>query len=301
MKADIDVTDIGDRTAFIASLYLGMLERQSSPTELHAWEQLMKGGSSAAEIVHAFTKAPEFLSRIARDQRIGADGQWPDPSALVTNYESPGEAGKSYRTRLQSGFLGRYCAGDCVLDVGFSGYNNPDNKPALPHAIGIDLDYPGYDGTHLPFKDGSVDTVFSSHCLEHISDDSGTIRDWFRVLKTGGFIVCIVPHQALYEKRMFMPSRWNADHKRMYTPASLIASFEQALEINSYRVRHLADNDEGFNYELGPELHSDGAYEIELVIQKIEPPLWTLEAADDQVMEAPVGLWRQLVSSLTRD
>jgi SAM-dependent methyltransferase len=177
---------------------------------------------------------------------------------------------------LRSGFLDRYCSGPLILDVGYTGYDNPEKKTALPGAIGIDLDYPGYDGLHLPFDDGSVDCVFSSHCLEHIQFDHAAIRDWYRVLRIGGFIVCMVPSQALYEKRRFLPSQFNADHKRMYTPSSLARAFEDALEVNSYRVRHLVENDADFNYTLGPDIHSDGAYEIEIVIEKIVTPGWTL-------------------------
>jgi len=188
----------------------------------------------------------------------------------------PGEAGKSYIARLESGFLDRFCSGDLVLDVGYSGYDNPDDKSAIPGAIGIDLNYPGYDGTRLPFDDDTVDCVFSSHCLEHILCDHAAIRDWYRVLKTGGFIVCIVPSQALYEKRRFLPSPWNTDHKRFYTPSSLAESFEKALKVNSYRLRHMAENDAGFDYNIPPDFHSQGCYEIEFVIEKIKRPNWDL-------------------------
>ena len=93
----------------------------------------------------------------------------------------------------------------------------------------------------LPFAEDSVDAVYSSHMLEHVPDPFAVIRDWHRVVKTGGFIVCIVPHQFLYEKRAPLPSRWNGEHQRFYTPAALICEFEESLVPNSYRVRHLAD------------------------------------------------------------
>ena len=121
--------------------------------------------------------------------------------AFPIDHAPPGEAGKSYARRVKTGFFERYCSGSVVLDVGYSGYDNPEGKTALPGAIGVDLDFPGYDGLHLPFAEGSVDTVFSSHCLEHIERERDAIRDWFRVIKVGGFLVCFVPHQALYEKR----------------------------------------------------------------------------------------------------
>ncbi len=187
------------------------------------------------------------------------------------------EARKSQRARLDSGFIEKYLSGAHILDIGYKGYL-PDIVPIVPRAIGVELDYPGYDGRTLPFADGSRDAVFASHCLEHIEDVGHALRDWLRVLRVGGFIVAIVPHQYLYEKRAAPPSRWNADHKRFYTPASLMREIETSLPHNSFRLRHLADNDAGYDYAIGPEAHAIGCYEIELVIEKIQPPAWRLEA-----------------------
>jgi len=200
----------------------------------------------------------------------------PENPRFPLDYRPSGEAGKSYARRVKTGFFERYCSGPIVLDVGFQGYDNPESNPALPGAVGVDLDFPNYDGLRLPFDDGTVDTVFSSHCLEHIPDEQGAIRDWFRVLKLNGFLVCMVPSQALYEKRQHLPSRWNTDHKRFYSPGSLLIAVEKALPVNAYRVRHCKENDIGFDYNLGPETHSSGCYEIELVIEKIPQPNWSL-------------------------
>ncbi|MEJ7933110.1 methyltransferase domain-containing protein [Sphingobium sp. AN558] len=288
MSAETETNAMGS-DAFIVALYEGLLNRSPDAVGLESFQHMIDGGVSLAEIMRLVVNSQEFREQQAASN-YHATPPAPSGTPAFSDYSPPpDEAGRSYARRLQSGFLNRYCAGEQVLDVGFSGYDNPDRKTALPHAIGIDLNYPGYDGRHLPFEDGSVDTVFSSHCLEHIADDHAVIQDWFRVLKIGGFIVCMVPHQALYEKKDALPSDWNMDHKRMYTPASLLASFETALETNSYRVRHLADNDEGFNYALGPGVHSDGAYEIELVIQKIEMPSWTLATSAPEDRPEAVG------------
>ena len=196
---------------------------------------------------------------------------------IPRNWAVGGEAGVHFLARLESGFLERYLGGEKILDVGFRGYGNGANA-ILPHAIGVDLDYPGYDGITLPFEDGSIDSLFSSHMLEHVTNCRAVIRDWHRVLKIGGFIVCMVPHQFLYEKKQAPPSRWNADHKRFFTPAALLAEFEAALVPNSYRIRHLVDNDRDYTYAIGPERHPGGGYEIELVIEKIAKPDWELDA-----------------------
>jgi hypothetical protein len=276
---------------FVGQLYRTFFKREADSDGLEHYVQELRAGKPVTDILNIFNSSDEARQMRRRDvlvdfaasRRAGNTPEPADEDAWLSSiqfpedYAPPGEAGRSYLHRLHSGFLHRYCSGPLVLDVGFSGYDNPEGKAALPHAIGIDLDYPGYDGRTLPFDDSAVDTVFSSHCLEHIQYDHAAVRDWFRVIRTGGFIVCIVPSQALYEKRRFLPSRFNEDHKRMYTPSSLLKTFEEALEVNSYRVRHLAENDRGFNYAIGPETHSDGAYEIEMVIEKIVPPSWTLD------------------------
>ena len=149
-----------------------------------------------------------------------------------------GEAGRTFNEKLRNGFFSTYLAGEVTIDVGYRGAFE-DSVPILPHALGVDLDYPAYDGRTLPFPDNSVDTVYSSHMLEHVTDFRATVRDWHRVVRPGGFIVCVVPHQFLYEKKRSLPSMWNADHKRFYTPASLLGEFETSLRPNTYRVRHL--------------------------------------------------------------
>ena len=186
------------------------------------------------------------------------------------------EARKTFEIKLADGFVQRYLSSPNILDIGYKGYIS-DAVPIVPRAIGVDIDYPGYDGRTLPFPDASQDAVYSSHCLEHIADYRQAIGEWFRVLKPGGYLIVVVPHQFLYEKRTGLPSRWNEDHKRFYTPASLMTEIEQSLIPNTYRLRHLVDNDLDYDYSIGPEQHAGGCYEIELVIQKLASPGWGLE------------------------
>ena len=185
------------------------------------------------------------------------------------------EASKSYKLRLENGFIDTYLSGEAILDVGYKGYI-ADVVPIVPQAIGVELDFPGYDGRTLPFAEESQDAVFASHCLEHIPDFRNALQDWFRVLRVGGFLVIMVPHQFLYEKKVALPSQFNGDHQRFYTPASLMAEIEESLPPNSYRLRHLADNDLGYDYSIPPQHHSGGCYELELVVEKIEAPDWPL-------------------------
>lgn len=196
-------------------------------------------------------------------------------SALDPDRPVGEEARKAHPSRVRNGFIETYLSGPAILDIGYKGYRD-DVVPIVPEAIGVGLDYPGYDGVTLPFPDGSQDAVFASHCLEHIDDFQNAIRDWFRVLRGGGYLMIMVPHKFLYEKQVDPPSRFNADHKRFYTPASLLAEIEMSLKPNTYRLRHLTDNDAAYDYTIPPDRHSGGSYELELVIEKIEAPSWHL-------------------------
>ena len=65
--------------------------------------------------------------------------------------------------------------------------------------IGIDLvKEPGVDiiadARFLPFKDSSLDGIYSNHSIEHISDQLAVIRELWRVCSDGAVIHIIVPH-----------------------------------------------------------------------------------------------------------
>jgi ubiquinone/menaquinone biosynthesis C-methylase UbiE len=49
------------------------------------------------------------------------------------------------------------------------------------------------DGSKLPFRDGSFETVFSNSVLEHIPNLLDAIQEIQRVLKNGGYLVFTVP------------------------------------------------------------------------------------------------------------
>lgn len=186
------------------------------------------------------------------------------------------EVEKSHRRRLERGFYSQFCSGAGV-DVGYVGNVEYPTRPVLSNAVGVDLETKGYNGLNLPWESGTLDFVFSSHMLEHVSEPHKFIREWYRVLKVGGHMVIIVPHQFLYEKKLDLPSRWNGEHKAFYTPQSLMRLIEHSLVPNSYRLAFMRDNDDNFDYAIPPDQHSGGCYEIECVIKKIEWPVWKLE------------------------
>src|SRR5690348_11332529 len=88
------------------------------------------------------------------------------------------EASRNWPRRWREGFIEKYLSGRAVLDIGYRGAF-ADAEPITDRAIGVDFDYPGYDGKTLPFANASQDAVFASHVLEHIDDWAGVLADWY--------------------------------------------------------------------------------------------------------------------------
>lgn len=105
--------------------------------------------------------------------------------------------------------LEKYCQSHCGIDVGAGG------DPITPWAICVDREetsgsraHVGQHPTHLVgdaadlhwFKDGSLDWLYSSHCLEDFWDTSTILKEWLRVIKPGGYLVLFLPDQKIYEE-----------------------------------------------------------------------------------------------------
>ena len=54
------------------------------------------------------------------------------------------------------------------------------------------------DITKISFVDNSIDVIFCSHVLEHIVDDIKAMREFYRVLKPGGYSIIMVPLKGLH-------------------------------------------------------------------------------------------------------
>ena len=81
----------------------------------------------------------------------------------------------------------KYCRGQGV-DVGAGLWS-------LPGAIPVDVSRgPGLGRSMADFGDGSLDYVFSSHCLEHIESWRQSLGEWIRKLKPEGYLFLYLPH-----------------------------------------------------------------------------------------------------------
>lgn len=156
-----------------------------------------------------------------------------------------------------------------IVDVG-----GQEHSP-IAGAIAVEPGHVGYNGYELPYTD--LDAVFSSHTLEHMTHPLRAWRAWHAAVHDNGLLVVIVPHQYLYERKRHLPSRQNTDHKRFYTPGSLLTEIEHALAPNSYRVRYLSDDDTDYDYLRAPPHSPAGNFSIVVVLEKIHRPGWEME------------------------
>lgn len=105
-------------------------------------------------------------------------------------------------------FFSKYMSGS-VIDIGCG----PD--PVVPHARPFDLIHGDASRIGEYLSDQSFDTVYSSHCLEHMPDVEEALMGWWRLVKPGGHMIVVVPHEDLYEQG-FWPSLYNRDHKATF-------------------------------------------------------------------------------------
>lgn len=81
----------------------------------------------------------------------------------------------------------QYCKGKGI-DIGAGFW-------PLPGSIPIDTEQgPGKTNRLEDIPDSSLDYVFSSHCLEHIRDYEGALREWVRKIKSDGIMFLYLPH-----------------------------------------------------------------------------------------------------------
>jgi hypothetical protein len=102
-----------------------------------------------------------------------------------------------------------------------------------------------------------------------LPNPQAALADWFRVVRVGGHLIIVVPHQQLYEKKMTLPSRYSNEHLKFYMPSTLLLDIERSRPFGEWRLRGLYDNDMGFNYSLSAFEHSVGCLEMVAIVERI--------------------------------
>ena len=113
------------------------------------------------------------------------------------------ESNKSKKIR-DFDFFKTYLSGN-VIDIGCG------LDKVVSHAEPFDMDQGDANNILDHRPSGNYDTVYSSHCLEHMRDVPKALQGWWQLVRPGGYLIVIVPDEALYEQN-FWPSLFSTEH-----------------------------------------------------------------------------------------
>lgn len=125
----------------------------------------------------------------------------------------------------------------------------------LPHVISVDnMNHAQFGFQVRPdvmcdvakldvFASQSMDFVYSSHTLEHIPDTAAALREWWRVVKQGGYLILYLPHKDFYPN--IGTDGANPDHKHDFLPSDVIAAMPDGWDLVECQ-----DRNEGMEYSM---------------------------------------------------
>ena len=185
------------------------------------------------------------------------------------------ETSKSKPRRLAEGFFDKYVKGK-IIDIGVGRIDTYDGADPLTDTCDTwDKDNGDAHFMH-GVEDNSYDTVYCSHLIEHLENPNEALRNWFRILKKGGYLIIAAPDRDSYERKKTLPSKWNADHKFFLTlkesepphTFSLISIVASALKDERYEIAECKTINTCTNMDR-PNEHGDGEYQLEVIIKKL--------------------------------
>lgn len=137
---------------------------------------------------------------------------------------TPGGTTAAYPRRLAAGYFERIFVGRGI-DIGCG------EDPVTPDCDRCDQAL-GHDAESLPHvPDAAYDWVYSSHCLEHLRHPLRALKEWWRILRPGGWLIVVVPDEDLYEQGLW-PSRFNVDHKWTFAIGKTMSWSSMSLNLD---------------------------------------------------------------------
>jgi len=120
-------------------------------------------------------------------------------------------------------------------------------SPSYQMALHMNIDVTT-DGDRLDmFASGALDFVFSSHLLEHLEDPEKALKEWWRVIKIGGYLVLYLPHKDFYPN--VGEAGANPDHKHDFIPRDIIALMKEiAKSTRGWDLLRSENRNEGTEY-----------------------------------------------------
>lgn len=90
------------------------------------------------------------------------------------------------------------------------------------------------DAMHLDFiPDETVDSVVSKHCFEHLVDSREVLREWLRILKIGGLLAMVLPHDGFQVDFLAL----DVDHKFRCYPEIVEVALKYMNQTGSVKGR----------------------------------------------------------------
>lgn len=118
---------------------------------------------------------------------------------------------RKFRVKFRESTLAhRYLDGKRGLEIGGSAHNPfglktrnvdytpDDNQYKKMESANVGLVLPVdilASGDSIPVPDESEDFVVSAHVIEHFPDPIKALKEWYRIVRPGGYIFMIVPHK----------------------------------------------------------------------------------------------------------
>lgn len=132
-----------------------------------------------------------------------------------------------------------------------------------------------------------LNVLFLHNVLQFLTETRQFLGLCFSKLSVGGLMIVTAPHQFLYERKLRLPSRRNPSHRRFYTPNTLLADLEEAIDPSEYRVRFLGESDLGYAAFAPLDADPGGGQDILLAIEKTVRPPWREELDRDEIWAEP--------------
>lgn len=249
-------------------------DRNSRTNTLHIWHPIRQPRVRAWEnkVILARNLAKHFYTGWPDMRRDFRDD--PELIGMVSAYvemnkiEGVGETGKANARREREGFFEKYTQGQGI-DIGSNVY------PVFPNARRWDRE--DGDATFMAgVPDNSFDYVYSSHCLEDSVDPIVSLKNWYRILKPIGYLIVAVPHRDLFEKRLDLPSVFNAGGHKWFWVVGLdgrppTRGLTQTIltALPGCRLESIRITDENYYAGSCPAAPPHGEYSIEAIVRKM--------------------------------
>lgn len=112
------------------------------------------------------------------------------------------------------------------------------------------------DVCDIQFPENTFDTIYCSHVLEHIHDDRKAIREFYRVLKRGGWAILLVPifgRVTIEDPSITDPEErrrlfGQGDHVRAYGQDYPSRLQEEGFDVHIYTVEKVVRSQDIYRY-----------------------------------------------------